>query len=51
VSPELDPIFFLVLAEQYRRDKNTLNAGVCYTKAAGEAPNIYKRAIQYLESH
>jgi tetratricopeptide (TPR) repeat protein len=51
VSHELDPIFFLVLAEQYRRDKNIANARVCYTKAVGESPNIYKRAIQYFENH
>jgi thioredoxin-like negative regulator of GroEL len=48
---DLEPLFYLTIAEQYRKNRNMTNAGVCYTKAAGDGLTIYKKAIQYFEKN
>ncbi|MFA6567380.1 MAG: tetratricopeptide repeat protein [Victivallales bacterium] len=45
VHPDNEPLFFLMLAEKYRKDKVESKAKVCYQKAASERRNPLVRMI------
>ncbi|HPN83825.1 MAG TPA: tetratricopeptide repeat protein [Victivallales bacterium] len=51
IKQELEPLFYLVVAEQYRKAGLSVKAKVCYSKALGEGPNIYRKAVQYFENN
>ncbi|MFA6290408.1 MAG: tetratricopeptide repeat protein [Victivallales bacterium] len=47
VHPDNEPLFFLMLAEKYRKDKIESKAKVCYQKAAIERRNPLVSVIDY----
>ena len=47
VHPDNEPLFFLMLAEKYRKDKVASKAKVCYQKAAAERHNPLVSVIDY----
>ncbi len=47
VHPDNEPLFFLMLAEKYRKDKLESKAKVCYQKAASERHNPLVSLIDY----
>ncbi len=51
VEQEYEALFFLVMAEQYRKARLRIKAQVSYSKALGDAPGIYRKLIQYFENN
>jgi tetratricopeptide (TPR) repeat protein len=47
IHPDNEPLFFLMLAEKYRKDKVVSKAKVCYQKAASERQNPLVSVIDY----
>jgi hypothetical protein len=46
IHPDNEPLFFLMLAEKYKKDKNAIKAKLCY-KAASKSQNPLVCVIDY----
>ncbi len=51
VSQDWEPLFYLVLAERYRKMGQKIRSKVCYAKALGDSPGVYSKAIQIFENN
>lgn len=47
IPAESEALFYFILAEKYRKDKNLIKAKICYTKAKNDKQNPFYRVIEY----
>ncbi len=52
IGYEHRPLMYLMIAEKYRKDRNSIRAAISYQTALGSPPpNIYKKVIEYLKDN
>jgi len=47
VPPDQEPLFYFILAEEYRRLGNAVGAKICYTRALAGRPNPLAKVIEH----
>jgi tetratricopeptide (TPR) repeat protein len=47
IPPDQEPLFYFILAEEYRRQNNAVGAKICYTRALAGRPNPLTRVIEH----
>ncbi len=47
IPPDQEPLFYFILAEEYRRQNNAVGAKICYTRALAGRPNPLTKVIEH----